>query len=190
MAERTLEAVVSGPDSKGQWHWRPLDGAGGTQPLQSDLVSPLWESGEIVELRLKRNTGIWQVVEIAGPAIEPEALLLLNGEPVEFGPDDRLHPGTVVIAEIPFGNPGDGSDPNRTSKRRPAVVASVGDGFVSVRAVYSRNTEGRGTRLLDPEAAGLKRGAVIAHDETPVALPEVGRPFGVLTETDSRRLGI
>ena len=66
----------------------------------------------------------------------------------------------------------------------------MGDGFVSVRAVYSRNTEGRGTRLLDPEAAGLKRGAVIAHDETPVALPEVGRPFGVLTETDSRRLGI
>ena len=190
MAERTLEAVVSGPDSKGQWHWRPLDGAGGTQPLQSDLVSPLWESGEIVELRLKRNTGIWQVVEIAGPAIEPEALLLLNGEPVEFGPDDRLHPGTVVIAEIPFGNPGDGGDPSRTSKRRPTVVASVGDGFVSVRAVYSRNTEGRGTRLLDPEAAGLKPGAVIAHDETHVPLLEVSRPTGVLAEADRRRLRI
>ena len=190
MAERTLEAVVSGPDSKGQWHWRPLDGAGGTQPLQSDLVSPLWESGEIVELRVKRNAGIWQVVGIAEPAIEPEALLLLNGEPVEFGPDDRLHPGTVVIAEIPFGNPEDGSNPSRTSKRRPAVVAAVEDGFVIVRAVYSRNTEDRGTRLLDPEAAGLKRGAVIARDETPVPRQEVSRPTGVLTEADRRRLRI
>ena len=60
----------------------------------------------------------------------------------------------MVIAPILY-SARDPGDPGRELKRRPAVVVRAEGKIVVARAVYSRNTEGRGRRLQDPVPAGL-----------------------------------
>jgi hypothetical protein len=69
------------------------------------------------------------------------------------------------------------------------VVVDVGPLTVSVRGVFSRNTEGRGQRLRDWQEAGLHSGSVIEHDETIVSRGDVGEVIGRLSDVDRRRLG-
>ena len=187
--ERIEAGVVSGPDPRGVWYWRPPKGE--SQPLDPDWVDPDWRSGQTVEMRVRQT---FKGVEIIGPAtdpagsgIDPDDPVLLNGEPLKLPPSRDLEPGAVVSAEIPF-SARDPGDPGRESKRRPAVVVRVEDDAVVVRAVYSRNTEGRGRRLQDPVAAGLAPGSALSHDDTLVAKTEIGTPWGSLSPADRHLL--
>ena len=45
-----------------------------------------------------------------------------------------------------------------------------------MRAVYSRNTEGRGRRLQDPVPAGLTPGSALSHDDTSASKTEISAP--------------
>ena len=189
-AERIEAGVVSGPDPRGRWHWRPMKG-GESQPLDPDWVDPDWRSGQTVEMRVRRT---FKGVEVIGPAadpaesgIDPDDPVLLNGEPLKLPPSRDLEPGAVVSAEIPF-SARDPADPERESKWRPVVVVRVEDEVVVVRAVYSRNTEGRGRRLQDPGQAGLAPGSALSHDDTLVARTEIGTPWGFLSPADRHLL--
>ena len=188
-AERIEAGVVSGPDPRGRWHWRPEKGE--SQPLDPDWVDPDWRSGQTVEMRVRRT---FKGVEVIGPAADPAGSrsgpddpILLNGQPLNLPPSRDLEPGAVVIAEIPF-SARDPGDPEREFKRRPAVVVRAEDEVVVVRAVYSRNTEGRGRRLQDPGPAGLAPGSALSHDDTLVARTEVGTPWGFLSPADRHLL--
>ena len=189
-AGRIEAGVVSGPDSRGRWHWRPMKG-GESQPLDPDWIDPDWRSGQTVEMRVRRT---FKGVEVVGPAADPAGSesgpddpVLLNGEPLNLPPSRDLEPGAVVSAEIPF-SARDPADPERESKWRPVVVVRVEDEVVVVRAVYSRNTEGRGRRLQDPEQAGLAPGSALSHDDTLVAKTEIGTPWGSLSPADRHLL--
>ena len=189
-AERIEAGVVSGPDSRGRWHWRPMKG-GESQPLDPDWVDPDWRSGQTVEMRVRRT---FKGVKVIGPAADPAGSgsgpddpVLLNGVPLNLPPSRELEPGAVVIAPIPF-SARDPGDPGRESKRRPAVVMRVEDEVVVVRAVYSRNTEGRGRRLRDPGPAGLAPGSALSHDDTLVARTDIGTPWGFLSPADRHLL--
>lgn len=189
MAEKVEEGVVSGPDTQGRWHWRPPKGE--SQPLDPEWVDQDWHIGQTVEMRVRRT---FKGVEVIGPAadpaesgIDPDDPVLLNGEPLNLPPSRDLEPGAVVIAEIPF-SARDPADPGRESKRRPVVVVRVEDDAVVVRAVYSRNTAGRGRRLQDPGPAGLAPGSALSHDDTLVARTEISAPQGFLTVADRHLL--
>lgn len=191
MTEKVEAGVVSGrPDSRDRWHWRPMKG-GESRPLDPDWVDPDWRSGQTVEMRVRRT---FKGVEVIGPAADPAGSgsdpddpVLLNGEPLNLPPSRDLEPGAVVIAEIPF-SARDPADPERESKRRPVVVMRVEDEVVVVRAVYSRNTEGRGRRLQDPGPAGLAPGSALSHDDTLVARTKIGTPWGSLSPADRHLL--
>lgn len=177
-AERIEAGVVSGPDRLGRWHWRPTKG-GESQPLDPDWVDPDWRNGQKVEMRVRRT---FKGVEVIGPAIDPaeesaapDDPVLLNGQPLKLPPSRDLEPGVVVIAPIPY-SARDPGDPEREEKRRPAVVVRAEDEVVVVRAVYSRNTEGRGRRLQDPVPAGLAPGSALSHDDTLVSRTEISVP--------------
>lgn len=190
MTEKVEAGVVSGPDPRGHWHWRPMKG-GESRPLDPDWVDPDWRSGQTVEMQVRRT---FKGVEVIGPAADPAGSgsspddpVLLNGQPLDLPPSRDLEPGTVVIAAIPF-SARDPADPERESKRRPVVVVRVEDEVVVVRAVYSRNTEGRGRRLQDPGPAGLASGSALSHDDTLVARTKVSAPQGFPTSADRHLL--
>lgn len=185
-AARIETGVVSGPDQRGRWHWRPTKG-GESQPLDSDWVDPDWYSGQMVEMRVRRT---FKGVEVIGPATEwaEESAafddpVLLNGQPLNLPPSRELEPGAVVIAPIPY-SARDPGDPGRELKRRPVVLVRVEEEVVVVRAVYSRNTEGRGRRLQDPVPAGLAPGSALSHDDTLVAKTEISTPQSFLSPAD------
>lgn len=189
MTEKVEAGVVSGPDPRGRWHWRPEKGE--SRPLDPDWVDPDWRSGQTVEMRVRRT---FKGVEVIGPAADPAGSgsglddpILLNGQPLDLPPSRDLEPGAVVSAEIPF-SARDSADPERESKRRPAVVVRADDDVVVVRAVYSRNTEGRGRRLQDPGPAGLAPGSALSHDDTLVSRTEIGTPWGFLSPADRHLL--
>ena len=185
-AARIEMGVVSGPDRLGRWHWRPTKG-GESQPLDSDWVDPDWYSGQMVEMRVRRT---FKGVEVIGPVTElaeepaaPDDPVLLNGQPLNLPPSRELEPGAVVIASIPY-SARDPGDPGREEKRRPVVVVRVEEEIVVVRAVYSRNTEGRGRRLQDPVPAGLAPGSALSHDDTLVSKTEISTPHSFLSPAD------
>ncbi len=185
-AERVEAGVVSGPDQWGYWHWRPKKG-GESQPLDPDRVDPGWFSGQTVEMRVRRT---FKGIEVVGPATESAGAaaggddpVLLNGQPLNLPPSRDLEPGAVVTAEIPY-SARDPGDPDRESKRRPVVVVRTEEEIVVVRAVYSRNTAGRGRRLQNPGPAGLASGSALSHDDTLVARTEISAPQGFLTPAD------
>ena len=184
-AEQIEAGVVSGPDRLGRWHWRPMKD-GESQPLDPDWVDPGWRSGQKVEMRVRRT---FKGVEVIGPATDPAEEsaafdpVLLNGQPLNLPPSRDLEPGVVVIAPIPY-SARDPGDPGREEKRRPAVVVRAEEEVVVVRAVYSRNTEGRGRRLQDPVPAGLAPGSALSHDDTLVARTEVSAPQSPLSPVD------
>ena len=70
------------------------------------------------------------------------------------------------------------------------VVTKVGPGHVVVRPIYSKNAEGHGQRLREPEPAGLKAGAVVANDEEVISLDKIGARKGRLMEVDRRLVGL
>lgn len=184
-AEQIEAGVVSGPDRLGRWHWRPMKG-GESQPLDPDWVDPDWYSGQTVKMRVRRT---FKGVEVIGPATDPaeepapDDPVLLNGQPLKLPPSRELEPGVVVTAPIPY-TARDPGDPGREEKRRPAVVVRAEEEVVVVRAVYSRNTEGRGRRLQDPVPAGLAPGSALSHDDTLVARTEVSAPQSSLSPVD------
>lgn len=185
-AERIEAGVVSGPDRWGRWHWRPTKG-GESQPFDPDWVDPGWRSGQTVEMRVRRTfRGVEVIGPVTNPAEESAAIddpVLLNGQPLNLPPNRELEPGAVVIAPIPY-SARDPGDPGRELKRRPAVVVRAEDEIVVVRAVYSRNTEGRGRRLQDPVTAGLAPGSALSHDDTLVARTEISAPQSFLSPAD------
>lgn len=191
MTAAQIEAgVVSGPDRLGRWHWRPMKG-GESQPLDPDWVDPDWRSGQTVKMRVRRT---FKGVEVIGPATDPaeesaapDDPVLLNGQPLIRLPSRDLEPGAVVIAPIPY-SARDPGDPGREEKRRPAVVVRAEDEVVVVRAVYSRNTEGRGRRLQDPVPAGLAPGSALSHDDTLVSRTEISVPQSSLSPVDMHLL--
>ena len=192
MASKTIEVVVSGPSpTTGAWHWRPVDGSEGFYSVPAEIVDPEWTNGATVKVRVDDHPGGPLIVGVAlEPSSDDFVGVLVNGRPFEF-PDDRdLEPGAVVSARISFSRRPGLHDAGLESKVRPAVVASVGEGFLVVRAVYSSNTEARGRRLDDWQAAGLDNGSVVADEESLVSDEHVHGRIGLLTPRDRRRLGI
>jgi len=187
---QVVEGVLSGPSPNGQWHWRPLDGTGASIPVPPALVDPLWTSADKVRLRT-RNT--FSGIEILGSdetSLNQEpAGVLLNGEPLELPETPDVEPGVVVVAEVPYSQ-ADPTAPEATVKHRPVVVMKMHPGYVVVRPIYSKNTEGHGQRLREPEHAGLKPGAVVANDEEIISLDKIGAPKGRLMEVDRRLVGL
>ena len=189
-AARIEAGVVSGPDRLGRWHWRPTKG-GESQPLDPDCVDPDWRSGQTVWMRVRRT---FKGVEVIGPATDPaeesaapDDPVLLNGQPLNLPPSRDLEPGAVVSVEVRY-SARDPADPERESKRRPAVVVRVEEELVVVRAVYSHNNEDRGRRLRNPVPAGLAPGSALSHDDTLVARAEIGPRWGSLTPADMHLL--
>ena len=190
MAATLVEIVVSGPDPEGRWHWRLKDGSGGYSTAPADLVDPEWENGAVLPRPVQRTPGGHRLVAPVR-SVEPEpAPLLLNGEPFEPPPDRDLEPGTVVIARVRFTDRPGGTDAGTEAKRRPVAIVSVGPHTVTVRAVFSHNTQDRGSRLLDGGIAGLRPDSIVDDAETVVALADIGGIIGYLSTRDRRRLGL
>ena len=190
MTGQVVEGVLSGPSPNGQWHWRPLDGTGTSIPVPPALVDPLWTSADKVRLRT-RNT--FSGIEILGSdetSLNQEpAGVLLNGEPLELPETPDVEPGVVVVAEVPYSRV-DPGDPEATAKFRPVVVTQVHPSHLVIRSIYSKNTEGHGQRLNEPERAGLKAGAVVASEDVVISLDKVGASKGRLTAPDRRLVGL
>jgi len=193
MAIRTVEIVVSGPDRGGHRHWRHHDGTEGYHQVPDGLVDPDWPPGTVVTARVDHQPAGPVIVGIGDDGTQPppaEPTILLNGEPYELPPDRDLEPGVVITARVRFSNRAGASDEGTEAKWRPAVVVDVGPWTLSVRGVFSQNTEGRGQRLRDWAEAGLHHGSVVEDDETIVSLDDVGEVLGRLSEADRRRLRI
>ena len=201
MAPRPTEIVVSGPDPRGVWYWRHHDGAEGYHEVPADLADPEWTTGTVVTARVDHRPGGPVIVDMGDPATGPsggrsgdrsadEPILLVNGEPFEIPTGHDLERGVVITTLVPFSNRAGARDEGSDAKRRPAVVVDVGPHTMSVRAVFSQNTEGRGQRLNDWQEAGLHHGSVIALDETIVSLGDAGEIIGRLSPADRRRLGL
>ena len=124
--------------------------------------------------------------ELAPPEPEPEALLYVDGEPYIPPETLDLEPGVVVWALVSFGARDEALGPDRSSKRRPAVVTQVHDDHVVVRPAFSNNAEGRGRRLQDPEPAGLTGNSVIGDDEVVVDRKHLSKLVGTLADIDRR----
>lgn len=184
MGTRVEQIVVSGPGPDGQWFWRLANGPGETGPVAPDLVDPDWSSGDIVEMRVRREIGR---IELVGPPGEPEveeASILLNGEPLNLPEDREIKPGDILNAMVRFGRPADRVDRERTGKRRPVVVVGIEGNHLTVRPIFSSNTGGRGQRLRDPVAANLSTKAIVGHDEVLVRRAEVTGRVGELADAD------
>jgi hypothetical protein len=183
MGTRLEKVVLSGPNPAGAWFWRPLEG-GGTQPVPEALVDHTWAAGDIVEMQIRRKGSTIELVGPPEPA--PEALLYVDGEP--YIPPDTLdlEPGVIVVADIPYGGIEDRTDPNATSKNRPAVVIQVERDFVVVRALFSHNTEGKGQRLKDSKSVGLDHRSILEHAETMIPRSDIHELIGTLADIDKK----
>ena len=190
MAATEVEIVVSGPDPRGRWRWRLKDGSGGYSTAPADLVDHEWENGAVLRRVVERAPGGHRLIGRVQQDDPEPALLMLNGVPFELPPESELEPGTVVVARVPFSNHPGEHDAGTVAKRRPVAVVSVGLHTVVVRALYSRNTEARGSQLLDPDQAGLRHESIIHDDETVLALTDIGGIIGRLSARDRRRLGL
>lgn len=190
MSKHLIDGVLSGPAVDGLWHWRPLTEGGASLALPRDLFEPGWVNGDVIRLRVKRTVS---GLEILGSedttGSEGDSLLLLNGEPLDLLPDTTPEPGDVVWAEVSYDR-ADPTDSARAAKSRPVVIVEVREGFVVGRAVYTRNSEGRGRRIREPERAGLKRNAVLGHDVTLIPVDGIRGRVGSLAASDRRELGL
>jgi len=183
MGTRLEKVVLSGPNQDGEWFWRPAEG-GETRPVPKALVEPDWKRGSIVELLVTRSGS---TIELLGPPEpEPEALLYVDGEP--YVPPDtlELEPGVVVVATIPFDGIEDRTNPDVDSKNRPAVVVRVERDFVVVRALFSRNAEGKGQRLKDSKSIGLDHKSILEHAETVIPRSDIHELISTLSEVDRK----
>ncbi len=198
-----LQGILSGPDREGRWNWRPIDGSSPNVPVDRDHAEPGWRIGQTVEMKVKR-TPIGLKVLGAVPASRPcgrvdgPSPVLINGRPLAevVAIEDRgPRPGLVMEAWVRYSS----RDPHRPrlhGKQRPVVIIAVNLDYVVARAVYSRNTEGRGFRLRDYADAGLDRYSVVASDETLIPLPDLCRQrgdykcHGMLSRHDWSRLHI
>ena len=190
LSKRVIEGVLSGPDTDGLWYWRPLTGGGASLALPRDLVEPGWVNGNVVPLRVKMTVSGLEILGLDDTTGgEGEPLLLLNGEPLYLVPDMTPEPGDVVWAEVPYGR-ADSTDDDHVAKSRPVVIVEVQDDFVIGRAVYSRNSEGRGRRIREPERAGLKRNVILGHDVTLIPVDGIRGRIGSLAAPDRRDLGL
>ena len=183
MATRLEKVVVSGPNRKDEWFWRPADG-GETLPVPEHLVDLGWVNAQTVEMQVRRKGS---TIELVGPPEQgPEALLYVDGEP--YIPPDTLNlePGVVVWALVSFGARDEALGPDRSSKRRPAVVTQVHDDYVVIRPAFGNNAKGRGRRLQDPEPAGLTGNSIVGDDEVVVDRKHLGRLVGTLSEFDRK----
>ena len=183
MGTRLEKVVVSGPNKKGEWFWRPADG-GETLPVPEHLVNLGWVNAQTVEMQVRRKGS---TIELVGPPEpEPEALLYVDGEPY-LPPDTlELEPGVVVVATIPFDGIEDRTNPDVDSKNRPAVVVRVERDFVVVRALFSRNAEGKGQRLKDSKSIGLDHKSILEHAATVIPRSDIHELISTLSEVDRK----
>ena len=184
MGTRVEKVVVSGPGPDGQWYWRPVDGSGDTQSIDPPLIDSDWTSGNIIEMWVRREMGR---IELVGPPVEPEveeASILLNGEPLDLPEHHEIEPGHVLYAVVRFGRPADRVDRERIGKRRPVVVVGIEGNHLIVRPIFSRNAEGRGQRLREPQTAGLSTNSIIGHDEALITRSNVTSRVGELADED------
>ncbi len=192
MGVRSTKIVLSGPDPRGLWHWRHHDGTEGYHEVPDGLAGFDWEAGSVVTAQVAYRHGGPIIVSIGGSSVDQPGdvpTLLVNGEPFEVSAGRELEPGVVVTAVVRYSHSAGAQDEESDAKRRPAVVVDVGPLTVSVRGVFSRNTEGRGQRLRDWQQAGLHNGSVIEHDETIVSRDDLGEVIGRLSNVDRQRLG-
>ena len=190
MAEEVVEGVLSGPNPTGEWHWRPLDGTSASVPVPPALVDASWASADKVRLRVRRATSGIEILGLDETGLNQEPPgVLLNGEPLDLPETPGLEPGVVVVAEVPYSRV-DPGDPEATAKFRPVVVTQVHPSHLVIRSIYSKNTEGHGQRLNEPERAGLKAGAVVASEDVVISLDKVGASKGRLTAPDRRLVGL
>ena len=164
MGVRSTKIVLSGPDPRGLWHWRHHDGTEGYHEVPDGLAGFDWEAGSVVTAQVAYRHGGPIIVSIGGSSVDQPGdvpTLLVNGEPFEVSAGRELEPGVVVTAVVRYGHSAGAQDEESDAKRRPAVVVDVGPLTVSVRGVFSRNTEGRGQRLRDWQQAGPHSGSVI-----------------------------
>ena len=190
MAEEVVEGVLSGPNPTGEWHWRPLDGASSSVPVPPDLVDPSWASADNVRLRIRKSVSRIEILgaDETDPGQESSGVLL-NGEPLDLPETPEVEPGVVVVAEVPYSGV-DPGDPEAMTKFRPVVVTQVHPGYLVVRPIYSKNAEGQGQRLSEPERAGLNAGSVVAGGDVVVSLDKDGALMGRLTAPDRRLVGL
>ncbi|MBC8194262.1 MAG: hypothetical protein H8E69_00680 [Actinobacteria bacterium] len=184
MGTRVEKIVVSGPGPDGTWYWRPHDGSGDTQTVDTPLIDFDWTSGDIVEMRVRREMGN---IELVGPTEEPEveeAPILVNGEPLDLPADDEIEPGDVIYAVVRFGRPANRVERDRVGKRRPVVVVGLEGGHLVVRPIFSRNTEGRGQRLREPNSANLSANSILGHDEELITRADMTSRVGELADAD------
>lgn len=184
MGIRVEKVVVSGPGPDGKWFWRPVDGPGDTQTVDTSIVDTEWVSADVVEMRVRREMGR---LELVGPPVEPEveeASILLNGVPLDLPEGDEIEPGDVLYAVIRFGRPADRVDRDRIGKRRPVVVVGIEGSHLIVRPIFSRNTQGRGQRLLEPLAASLSTRSIIGHDDELITRRAATGKVGELADAD------
>jgi hypothetical protein len=140
MDTRVEKVVVSGPGPDGQWYWRPVGGSEDAQSIDPPLVDSDWTSGDIIEMRVRREMGR---IELVGQPDEPvveEASILLNGEPLDLPEDEQIEPGDVLCAVIRCGRPAcrpGGRD--RVGKRRPVVVVGTEGNYLIVKPIFSRD---------------------------------------------------
>ena len=190
MSKRVIEGVLSGPDTNGLWYWRPLTEGGASRVLPRDLAEPGWVNGDVIRLRVKMTVSGPEVLgldDTIGGGEEP--LLLLNGEQLDLVPDTAPEPGDVVWAEVSYDR-ADPTDGANFAKSRPVVIVDVQEDFVVGRAVYTKNSEGRGRRMREPERAGLKRNVVLGHDVTLIPANGIRGRIGTLAASDRRDLGL
>jgi len=184
MGTRVEKIVVSGPGPDGTWYWRPHDGSGDTKAVDTPLIDSDWTSGDIVEMRVKREMGRIELVGMPADPEVKEASILLNGEPLNLPEGSEITIGDVVYAMVRFGRAEDRVNRDHAGKRRPAVVVGIEGDHLVVRSIFSRNTEGRGQRLLQPEAAGLSTNSIIGHAEDLIGMSAVTSRVGELADAD------
>jgi hypothetical protein len=120
---------------------------------------------------------------VAAVAEEPRRTLLT---PVEAGQFNVEHPlvGTVVVVDVPFTEQ-DPSQPDVTSKDRPALVVAASDKGILVRAIYTNESPSR--RVLGAwRRLGLDHASFIDDERTALSVtPDEARiRLGQLTTTE------
>ena len=159
-------------------------------PVPPALVDPSWRSADNVLLRIRRAISGIEILGLDETGLNQEPSgVLLNGEPLDLPQTPDVEPGVVVVAEVPYSR-ADHGDPDARAKFRPVVVTQVHPGYLVVRPIYSKNAEGHGQRLNEPERAGLNAGAVVASEDVVVSLDKVGASKGHLTAPDRRIVGL
>lgn len=125
----------------------------------------------------------------------PQATVSSAGTPpakVSGTPFERLRPGDIVLARVPYDGTGLPDSRGNTGKFRPAVFIKWQDDYAWLRAIYDANgyvaSNDLGIKLVDTHA--LDKASVVRNAEFDIAPENIVRHLGRLGQRDLNALNI